>query len=309
MKSENSNNPFIAIWMVSYNQEEFISQAIESVVMQNTNFDFKLYIGEDFSTDNTREICTALKIKHPEKIELFFNEKKIGATANGIQMYKKCYATNAKYIALCEGDDYWTDPLKLQKQVDFLEANTNYAGCFHNTLVKYENQTTKQHLFRDELKPFYTAEDSLSAYTLFHTSSFLFRKEALFFPEWFNQIVLGDICLFSIIAKSGKLGKVDGVMSVYRKHERGLTNTNFVIDNFFRHKIILLPYLNSFHDYKYNNSLNQNVTQLINDYTSIKLRKLKEEITSSDNFLKEQISFKRLILAVLNKLKKRIFNM
>ena len=139
MVSVNNTNPFVIVWMVTYNHEKFIEQAIESVLAQKTNFSYKLYIGEDFSTDNTRALCQKLKNTNPEKIELFLNKKNIGATANGVQMYQKCFESNSKYIALLEGDDYWTDPYKLQKQVDFLEKNESYSLSFHkiNILNKF----------------------------------------------------------------------------------------------------------------------------------------------------------------------------
>ncbi len=122
-----NNDILVSVCMITYNHEKFISKAIEGVLMQKTSFPIKLIIGEDFSTDNTRRICIEYNEKYPEKIELLLPEKNLGMTPNFINTLKACAG---KYIAICEGDDYWTDPLKLQKQVDFLEANPDY-GMVH----------------------------------------------------------------------------------------------------------------------------------------------------------------------------------
>jgi len=114
----------VSIFMLTYNQENFIAQAIEGVLMQETSFTYQLVIGEDCSTDRTREICKEYADKYPEKIKLLLNEKNIGLGANYVKTYAKC---TGKYVAICDGDDYWTDPLKLQKQVDFLEQTKDFS--------------------------------------------------------------------------------------------------------------------------------------------------------------------------------------
>src|SRR5664279_2965814 len=100
-------DPVVAVFMVTYNHEKYIAQSIESVLMQKTTFPFKLFIGEDCSTDNTRSICLEYFKQEPEKIELYLNEKNIGAIKNSHQIYKACYYSNAKYVAMLEGDDCW----------------------------------------------------------------------------------------------------------------------------------------------------------------------------------------------------------
>ncbi|MDF1549683.1 MAG: glycosyltransferase, partial [Bacteroidales bacterium] len=126
----------LSVCMITYNHEKYIGQAIEGVLMQKTNFDIELLIGEDFSNDNTRNICMGYKNKYPDKIKLLLREKNIGMMRNFIQTLNTC---KGKYIALCDGDDYWTDPLKLQKQVDFLEANPEYALCYHRVNILTHN--------------------------------------------------------------------------------------------------------------------------------------------------------------------------
>ena len=96
------NQLMVAVWMVTYNHGEFIENAIESVMMQKGTFKYKLFIGEDKSTDNTRKICVSLKQKYPDKITLFLHDKNLGSKENGLFMYKQCIDSGAKYIALCD---------------------------------------------------------------------------------------------------------------------------------------------------------------------------------------------------------------
>jgi len=121
--------------MITYNHERYISEAIDGILMQECDFEYELVIGEDYSTDNTRKICEQYAAKYPNKIKLLQSVNNWGMNSNFIRTVKEC---NSKYIALCEGDDYWTDPLKLQKQVDFLEKNKEYSLCFHRAKKNIE---------------------------------------------------------------------------------------------------------------------------------------------------------------------------
>ena len=223
LEVENNRNPFVAVWMVTYNHESYIVQAMESIVMQQTNFDFKLYIGDDCSTDTTRKLLQEYKAKYPDTIELILHEKNLGASPNGIFMYQHCIETAAKYIALCEGDDYWTDPLKLQKQVDFLEANQDCNICF-----------TRANMLKDaELKlhkvpkPFNTVpfsyEELLRYYNFITTASVMFRnQENLIIPDWITTLPFGDLGVYKVVSQQKKIACIDEVMSVYRIHGDGI---------------------------------------------------------------------------------------
>ncbi len=123
-----NNRPTVSICMSTYRHEQFIQQAIEGVMMQQTTFRIELVIGEDCSDDGTRLICEAMEQKYPDRIRLLPSDTNYGQNHN---LARTLFACNGIYIALCEGDDYWTDPLKLQKQVDFLEQNHDYVLCFH----------------------------------------------------------------------------------------------------------------------------------------------------------------------------------
>src|SRR5574344_800398 len=121
-------NPLLSIVTITYNHEPFIAKTIEGVLMQQVNFPIELIIAEDCSTDGTRAICQQYAEQYPDLIRLITSESNVGAIANE---RRARLAARGKYIAFCEGDDYWGDPLKLQKQVDFLESHPEYSVTFH----------------------------------------------------------------------------------------------------------------------------------------------------------------------------------
>lgn len=251
-KKEDKKNPFVVVWMVTYNHEKYIGQAIESIMMQQTNFDFKLLIGEDCSRDKTREICQTFQTKYPAKIELICNLENLGATANAVKTYQRCLESNAKYIALCEGDDYWTDPLKLQKQVGFLEKNQKHSGCFHYTHEVNESGGLEKIRGKYGSKLNFTTVDTFSETALFHTSSFIFRCAALNIPGWFDKVASGDMVIFSVVSAKGKLRCIPELMSIYRNHAGGITKrTSATEQNHHHHRIKLMQLLDEYHNFKY----------------------------------------------------------
>lgn len=128
----------VAIFMIAFNQEKYIAKAIESVLMQNTNFPIKLFISEDCSTDKTRHICIKYKNEYPNLINLELNDTNLGVLKNTINTFNACFKSNAKYLSILEGDDYWTDENKLQKQVDFLESNSEYGMVAADVVIVNE---------------------------------------------------------------------------------------------------------------------------------------------------------------------------
>jgi len=119
-----AKKPFVSVGMITYNHEDYIGRAIEHVAGQETSFPIELIIGEDCSTDRTREIVFEYQRKYPDLIRIITSESNVGMRRNGLRTYE---AARGKYIAFCEGDDYWHHPRKLQTQVDFLESNPEYG--------------------------------------------------------------------------------------------------------------------------------------------------------------------------------------
>ena len=133
----NTSDKMVSVFMLAYNHEKYIAEAIDSVLMQKTDFDFDIVIGEDCSTDATRRIVLEDAQKYPNKIKPILHNVNVGAMLNQRYVLEAC---TGKYVAMCEGDDYWTDPFKLQKQVDFLEANKEYVLATHGyRIVKYDS--------------------------------------------------------------------------------------------------------------------------------------------------------------------------
>jgi glycosyltransferase involved in cell wall biosynthesis len=126
----------LSICVVTYNHEKYIAQALDSFLMQETDFAFQVIVGDDCSTDNTPNIIRQYALKYPDIIKPILREKNVGAINNSLDVYDNA---KTEYVAICDGDDYWTDSKKLQKQVDFLDKNKSFSTCFHLTSIVYEN--------------------------------------------------------------------------------------------------------------------------------------------------------------------------
>ena len=215
-----SQSPKVSVWMITYNHEKFIAQAIESVLMQQTNFDYELVIGEDCSTDGTRAIVEDYQQRYPDKIRALLHEKNIGAYENFARTFAAC---RGEYIAMLEGDDYWTDPLKLQKQVDYLDTRPECAACFHGIArLDFSSGQIAPVPFNDR-KEACTLTDLLLIGNVGHTSSEMFRRQL--FPEcpaWFGKLAMGDFPMNILLAQQGRLGFIKESMSVKRIHSGGV---------------------------------------------------------------------------------------
>jgi glycosyltransferase involved in cell wall biosynthesis len=217
----------VTVSLITYNHAPFVAQAIESVLMQQTSFDFELLIGEDGSTDGTRQVVTDYQSRYPGRIRLLLHDRKNVVYVNGKPTGRWNFANNLRnsrgeYIALLDGDDYWTSPLKLQKQVDFLEHNRDCALCFHNVRILDEADPGRQALHHtNPMRAKYGLEDLLRG-NFMHTCSVMFRSR-LFgdFPSWFFKCPMGDWPLHVLNARHGRIGYLDEVMAVYRKHGQG----------------------------------------------------------------------------------------
>ena len=255
-------NPLVTVSIVTYNHDKYIGECIESVLNQKTNFDFEILIGEDDSTDGTREICIEYAKKFPEKIRLFLHNRKnvisIGGQPTGrFNTLYNIYAAKGEYYAFCEGDDYWLASDKLQKQVDFLTDHPSYAGSFHDTYILLNNEISKTP-FRDHHKKDVTTEDTIASLAPFHTSSFICRTKALALPYWIDQVFSADMAFFSIVTKLGPLRHIENIASVYRKHDHGITNQRLSKGIFFHlQRIKLLSLINTYHSRKFEKRIQQ----------------------------------------------------
>jgi len=207
--------------MVTYNHEYYIEQAVESVMSQQTDFSFKLFIGEDFSTDQTSKICIELKLKYGNKIELKQRASNLGAMENAMQMYNECFYSGAIYVAMLEGDDYWTDPLKLQKQVDFLKKNPDYVMTGGSVAMYDETlKTAIGTWFAGSKEKKFTLKESLQYGSGAATSSLMFRN--IFhnrgLPTWFVDSPGGDWLLQAILLEHGDMYCFQETFGVFRRN-------------------------------------------------------------------------------------------
>lgn len=213
---KNDQSIAVSICCQTYNHKDYIEEALESFLMQKTDFDFEILLRDDASTDGTAEICREYAHKYPDKIKL------LAYTENQWQKGVRPFKDNIKrakgaYIAICEGDDYWTDPLKLQKQADFLEENEEYNICFSNVKI-FEQAINK--LIKDNRTREVEATTDISDLAwgnYIHTPSVMLRNDFTI-PEWFKESPIGDWPLYMLALKDGKIKKLNEPTAVYRVH-------------------------------------------------------------------------------------------
>jgi glycosyltransferase involved in cell wall biosynthesis len=284
-------DPLVSICCITYNHGQHISQAIEGFLNQKTKFPFEIIIGEDESQDETRQLCIDYAKRYPEIIRVFLRSRKDVIYVDGMptgrfNFIETMKAARGKYIALCEGDDYWTDPLKLQKQVDFLEAHTDCTLSFH--AVNIFDDRTKQftHVSRPaDTKQIYSIHDFLKpeSGSLIRLSSVVLRATVVEnYPDWATRHTVGDYPLYLLCAHLGNLGYIDKIMSVYRISTSGVWSTKYKEPDYAeRHVLSAISMLNEFNKYTnhiYNETIRIKIKwrwhKFINMYTSQKTRRL-----------------------------------
>ena len=215
-------NPLVSVLLWTYNHASYIRQSLDSVLMQETNFAYELVVSDDCSTDGTTEILREYQRTHPSKIRLILSTENLW-TRNVITQ-RLLYQGRGKYIALTHGDDYWTDPKKLQKQVDMLEINPDASACFHDTMLLPSN-SGKQHAWITYHKTMFDVQDTIQCVVLCHTSAILLRLDSVIpLPEWIQRVSSGDMVIFFLCGCRGRILRIPEFMSTYRQHQGGVTN-------------------------------------------------------------------------------------
>ena len=231
----------VSVLMITHNHEKYIEEAIKGILMQQVVFPVELLICNDASTDNTNKIIESSIHNNKSQVIITHTDHKqnIGMMSNFIFGLKNC---KSKYIALCDGDDYWTDPLKLQKQVDFLEGNNDFSICCTNAYhVKKETdfKVIKTNTLFAREKPCHTIEQvDLLYQNCILTATVVLRNSNSVFPEWMKKVALGDWCLFILYSFCGKIMYLSDVTAVYRFHEGGIFSMLGI-------KKQLIPYINT----------------------------------------------------------------
>ncbi len=253
-----SKTPLVTARMITYNHESFIAQAIEGVLMQETDFPIELVIGEDCSTDRTSKIVLEYQKKYHDIIRVITSDQNVGAIRNGLRTNKAC---RGKYIAHCEGDDYWIDKQKLQKQAEFLEANPDFVICCTNAIRKYENNDEPERvIFGDIPKDEFTLDDTVKK-RICLTLTLMYRRETFLNPpEWYYRLPYGDRAMITLIMERGKMKYLPDVTSVYRKHGGGFCSSRGETGEFDKMGIVVTKALKRYFYPKYSRIFNRNMS-------------------------------------------------
>lgn len=227
----------VSVFILAYNQEGFIEQTINSILEQKTNFSFNIVIGEDCSTDNTLRIIKSYQKTFPEKIRLITSNENVGLIKNFVRTIKEC---DGKYIAICDGDDFWIDKNKLKIQVDFLEENPDFSIVFTNKNNLFKNGKKVQSVFK---KPDITSFENLVQENYIPSVTVLFRNS--FYqqdlPSWFLKYPYGDWPVYLMTVKDGtKIKYLDMVTANYRKDTGITSNVSQRVSQYLRVNINIL---------------------------------------------------------------------
>jgi glycosyltransferase involved in cell wall biosynthesis len=264
------NSPVVSICILTYQHSRFIAKSMEGALMQKTDFPFEVLIGEDESADGTRDICLDFAKRHPDLVRVFLRHRRDvvlidGRPRGSFNFRMTLREAKGEFVALCEGDDYWTDPEKLQRQVDYLRNNPDCVGCFHDTkLVDADGQTLQESYFASDQDKF-TQEDVLGALLSCEpTCSLMFRRSAFVdpLPDWYLRRP-SDLYLDILLTNHGSLGFVRHNMGAYRKHTGGIWSgqreSNQIIELIIRLKLLLAD---SFFIEKYRDLLFRKIDEL-----------------------------------------------
>ena len=247
-----SITPLVSVCCITYNHENFIRQALDSFLEQNANFPMEIIIHDDASTDNTVNVICEYQEKHPYLIKTILqceNQYSIRGFEFISDIFKQA---SGKYIALCEGDDYWIDPLKLQKQIDLMESDPKCVLSFHRCLFRIENkgEITSNEQDKEAILYEYNVENLLTKWGI-PTASMVFKNIITGLPDWFSKVASGDIALAMILFEMGTFKCLEeDVMSVYRitgtgesRHHHGAKMIHY--------RAYLYAKLNEYFNFKY----------------------------------------------------------
>ena len=255
----------VSINCITYNHEDMIADAIEGFLMQKTNFQYEILIGEDCSQDDTKRIVESYIEKYPDKIRMITSEKNVGARNNSIRLLEN---SKGKFIAECEGDDYWTDPNKLQRQIDYMTSNPDCSLCFHaSEIIQAPNKRTGM-----IVKPYNESRKSpiediiVGGGGFLATGSMVYKKELMENPpEFYLNAPIGDYPMQMLLASQGHAYYIDKNMSAYRKGVKDSWTEKVFNSKDARNNIIkvnegvieLLEGFNSYTNQSYINQINE----------------------------------------------------
>ncbi|MBP1762985.1 MAG: glycosyl transferase family 2 [Firmicutes bacterium] len=276
----------ISICCITYNHEKYISDAIEGFLMQKTSFPFEVIIHDDASTDRTAEIIRNYEKTYPEIIKPIYQSENQHSKGGHIDTRFIYPRAKGKYIALCEGDDYWTDPFKLQKQAEHMEKNPQCSLCTHAARRIARNNKVAGYIQPADSDRLFTTEEVISGGGgLFATNSMFYPKKLVeTLPNFYLQAAVGDYPLTIYLSLQGEVHYIAQCMSDYRAMVENSWSSTILADErkmneYIRKTGIMLDEINQYTNYKYEAAihqylLNREFNRLLADYD---IRKIKTE--------------------------------
>lgn len=264
-------NLLVSISCITYNHEKYIAEALDSFLMQKTNFKYEILIHDDASTDQTPYIIKEYERKYPDIIKPIYQKENKYSKGIRISATYNWPRAQGKYIASCEGDDYWTDPYKLQKQVDFMEEHPECVYCCHATQSISENGKPLNNIIKPKkIKRYFSTDDIIYEKNgpICQTSSVMFVRSIIDnLPEYFFDAPQGDYAFRIFCSTQGFIGYIDEVMSVYRRMSKGSWNESLKKSTdkqkwLFYETIKLLHKINDQTNKQYNLSVNMQIQRL-----------------------------------------------
>ncbi len=260
--------PLVSVVMITYGHENYIEKAINGVFNQQTNFDVELIIANDCSPDKTDILVNEIIKKAPPNIKVNYISHKVnkGIMSNSMDAFS---LAKGKYIAFCEGDDYWTNSLKLQKQIDFLEKNGDFSLSCHNALIVYEDSVKKSHPFNNLKKSLELLPAQIVNNWIVPTASMVFRMDIINnLPVWFTDIYSGDYTLALLNMNIGRIHFDKEIMSVYRVVYNG-TSASSIYKNkmifVYQQHLRLLTLFNKYSNFRFERIINKKTERLIHE--------------------------------------------
>ena len=222
--------PTVSVSIITYNHKNYIGRAIDSVLAQQVNFNYEIIVGDDCSTDGTQEIVASYQQRYPNRIQTILHPTRYQGIPGRLNNVTNLYACRGKYIAMLDGDDYWVSPDKLQRQVDFLDQNPDYALAFHDIKVVSDSDEADIHYDSERrLKPHsgttFTHEH-IAEHWFIQTSTLLFRNHLIKeFPGWFWDICSADYAIQLLVSQHGKAKYLHNLEAVRWMHAQSFSTT------------------------------------------------------------------------------------
>lgn len=258
----------VDVLLVSYNHEEYIAQAIEGVLMQKTPFAVHIRAADDLSTDRTRQIIEKYRARYPDKITTIFPPDHRGVGHPDYPAVVAARGITAPYVAILEGDDFWSDELKLQRQIEFLETNPDCSICFHPVTIHYSGSRKKGRapVYGRNGRRMYSLEEilQLGQWPELPTASLLARSQVLrTLPPWFASITRGDTALQMLYAATGRIGCIPQEMAVHRKHDAGVSSLLDIDPDFMRDDLLrAYAHFDEYTSYRFHEALKPRLSVL-----------------------------------------------